>query len=70
MAVISQANLLLVHGVDQLLDYYEINKRFKPDKITITKNTYDALLAFVNDGKREPSERITHYCGVKLVVIK
>lgn len=66
--MISRTKLIEVYSVDQMLDFYEMKNKPLPDAITITKRTYEALLAFVNDGKREPYKSITHYRGAELKV--
>ena len=69
--MISHVNLALVYSVDQMLDFYELSEgAVMPDKMTVKQETYEALLAYENDGKAIPYMRLTHYRGVALNVIK
>jgi len=68
--MISQIKLAEVYAVDQVLDFYELKNKPLPENITIKTKTYEALLAFENDGRREPYKSITHYRGVELKVIR
>ena len=60
----SKANLVLVHAVDQLLDYYEVEGKPLPESISVDGPTYDALCDFVRDKK------LSHYRRVKLKIVK
>ena len=66
---ISKANLALVHAVDQMLDYYEINKKDMPEKVSVTKLTYDALVAYVGMDKGIEVKELTHYRNVPIAVV-
>ena len=60
----TRKGLALVYGVDQLLDYYELNGKPQPEVISIDNDTYEALCKHVGD------EGITHYRKAFLKIVK
>lgn len=56
----TKITIALVYAVDQLLDYYAVNDKPKPEEISIDSATFIALREYTNN------ESLTHYRGVLL----
>ena len=67
--MLSKKNLALVYAVDQMLDYFTLSNKPLPPTLSVTRETYDALKAYVGEEKSIDLMQLTHYRTVPVEIV-